>query len=336
MRKWAGLVIRLGVTAGLLALVLVRVDFRSLLDVVAGARWQWLLAAVGLQFVTLLWAIRRWQVILVPFGIVAGFWRLTRLVFVGQFFNAFLPTGVGGDLFRAYYLGKSYERPFSVALVSTLLERDVGLCALLLIGTAAAGYQRIEFQGVPLLYLFVALLACFMVANLALFHGSLHELVIRLFRRFGRTDLTRKVEEVSDGLSRLRADKTAVIKTLGLSLVIQLLSVFIIWAAARAIHIESPVEAFLVFIPVIGLTTMIPLTINGFGLREGAYLLLFSQIQVPPERSITLSLIHFSLNLLSAIPGMLFYLPLRGERASVVSTIEEYQHEKTLKDSETP
>ena len=95
------------------------------------------------------------------------------------------------------------------------------------------------------------------------------------------------------------------------SLIVQIDSILVMWILAQAIGVTTSFSTFLVFIPLINLTLLIPLTIGGLGLREGAYLLLFSSL--PAEVSITLSLLNYVVLLLAGLPGALFYTLLKKE-----------------------
>ena len=81
----------------------------------------------------------------------------------------------------------------------------------------------------------------------------------------------------------------------------------IVWIAALSIAVDAPFIVFLIFVPLINLSVMVPLTINGIGLRESLFYLLFSQIGVPVEMAVSLSLVNFLIYVLTAIPGGIIY-----------------------------
>ncbi len=313
MRKGAKLAIKLGVTLLLLGILALEMDLKKFLAVISSANPTLVLLATGLQMFIILLAVFRWQVILQNFQIAAGFSPLTKITFIGQFFNLFLPSGIGGDVFRAYYLSKSHHRGLSTTLTTTLVERSAGLFALLFMGGLFAALHRIVIQGISLLYLFLGLIVVYVAANVALFHSWSHRRLTRLLMRFNLTDVEGKLELVYEGLTALRKNKKAIANCLLLSGVIQFLSVVVVWLAALAIGIRAPFYIFLIFIPIVNLTIMIPLTINGFGLRESVYYLLFAQIGLPVETSVTLSLLNFLVVTLASLPGGIAYSMYKKE-----------------------
>jgi hypothetical protein len=99
----------------------------------------------------------------------------------------------------------------------------------------------------------------------------------------------------------------AILGVILLSLGVQFLVVVAMWVAARSIEIHSAFYIFLIFIPIVNLSVAIPLTINGVGLRESVYYLLFSQIGVPVESAVTLGFLNFAVVAMTSLPGGVVY-----------------------------
>ncbi len=313
MRKGVKLAIKLGVTLLLLGFFAYEMDLKKFLSILSSADPTLVLSATALQMFIILLAVFRWRVILENFQIEAGLSSLTKIMFIGQFFNVFLPSQIGGDVFRAYYLSKSHHRGMSTTLTTTLVERSAGLFALLFMGCLFAALHRIVVQGISLLYLFIGLIVAYLAANVALFHSWIHRRLTSLLIRFGLSNVEGKLELVYEGLTTLRKNKKAIANCLLLSGVIQFLSVVVMWLAALAIGVHKPFYIFLIFIPIVNLTIMIPLTISGFGTREGVYILLFSLIGLPRETSLTLSLLNFLIVTLASLPGGIAYSMYKKE-----------------------
>ena len=290
-------------------------DGREFLRVISSAKPGLLIAALGLQAFSIVLSILRWRIILANFSVQVRLVTLSRLTLIGAFFNLFMPSAIGGDFFRAYYLSKRKGRGMSTTLTATFLERSSGLCALLTIGTLASAWNRMSIQGIDTLYFFLVLDALYLMVSVMMFHPGFHLRVKRLFDRFFWREMEAKLQLVADGLERLRRNVSSLFGALSLSLVIQLLSVLIIWIVGRSIGVEAPFSVFLMFIPLVNLTIMIPLTINGLGLREGAYYLLFSQIGVPVEMSVTLALLNALVMGSAGIPGAMIYSLYKKEES---------------------
>ena len=140
-----------------------------------------------------------------------------------------------------------------------------------------------------------------------LFHAWIHRKISAFLKKRNLEQIEAKMELVYSGLNALRGNRTSIVLALLLSLLIQFFTVVMVWVAALAIDIDAPFRIFMIFVPLINLSIMVPLTINGIGLRESLFYLLFSQIGLPVETAVSLSLVTFCLYLLTAIPGLILY-----------------------------
>ncbi len=304
--RWSGIV-RVGVTVVLIGLVLSRLDLEQFAQVLIGSNWWWLLPAVALQLGMTVLAAGRWRAILDNFRIRPGWKPLVQLGFIGSFFNLCLPSSIGGDVFRAYYLAKRAGRSMTTTLTTTILERNGGLCALLLIGASASLWWGLPRGGAVSSFLFPLIIVLYLLANLALFHSRLHRLAGWTLRRLGWTGLEAKMELVYEGLRELIRNRWALLRVVAISLLIQTGSVTIVWVASHALSLELPFPVFLVLVPIVNLSIMVPVTINGFGLREGLYVLLFTGLGVSREQAVALSLLNALVVMAAALPGGVVY-----------------------------
>ncbi len=97
-----------------------------------------------------------------------------------------------------------------------------------------------------------------------------------------------------------------------ISLIIQMLAISVTWVMAEGLRIDVPLLYFLVFVPVITLISMIPVSLNGMGLREYAFMSLFSAVGVSPSSCVALGLLSSAIIILSAIPGGVIYIFFRN------------------------
>ena len=299
--------IKIFITLALLGFLAYQMDLNVLVEILWSANPGFILLGALIQFTSMFIGVVRWQTILEKFGINSKLVPLIKITFIGYFFNLFLPSGIGGDFFRSYYLAKREDRGMSTTVTTTILERSAGLCALLIIGTSFAALQDISVEGVRLFYVFLIMILLYLLGILALFHSWMHRRISSFLIKRNLEHSEDKMELVYQGLNALRCNKGSILKALVLSLVIQFLSVLIVWVAAQAIHIEASFGVFLIFVPLINLSIMVPLTINGIGLRESLFYLLFSQIGLPVEMAVGLSLVTFALYILTASPGLVIY-----------------------------
>jgi uncharacterized membrane protein YbhN (UPF0104 family) len=217
--------------------------------------------------------------------------------FVGNFFNLILPTSVGGDVARAWYLGRGTGRG-SCAAMCVLADRLIGLYVLVAMACVAACV-------VPLpswIVLLVAAFGCGAVAGL----GFLWLLV-----RFG-AGRWRRAEELISALAFYCRSPRLLLSASLLSLVVQILNVLLVFCIAHSLHIHYQGQVDFgfccVLMPIVALVTLAPISVNGMGVREGAMILLLNPLGIPAEQAVTLSLLWFSVFLAAGLVGAAWYL----------------------------
>lgn len=295
------------VTLGLLGFLIYRMNLSEFWKVLSSAAWPLVLLAGLVYFFTVAPSIVRWRAILEKFDIRTPLGKLSQICMIGYFFNMFLPSAIGGDFFRAYYLAKREDRGMSTTLTSTLVDRVSGLSALLVIGCVSVLVYPIRVRGQSLAPLLILLMGVFVTGIVTLFHPGSHRLMGRLLHRFGLSRLEERFELVYRGLTQLRGSLQTILIVVAASLVVQFAVIVSMWLAALSIGIAAPFHLFLIFIPLVNLSVALPLTINGMGLREAVYYLLFSQVGVPVETAVTLSILNLVVMSMTAIPGGVVY-----------------------------
>lgn len=295
--------IRLLVGASLLGLVIHRIGTPAI-DAGAGGR-----AAAGTLGAALLLAIGqgiaafRWKVVL---GIGSPPWTyLARLFYIGTFFSLFLPTAVGGDVVRAAAAARAADRPGGV-VASVVIDRALGFLALVaygvLGGMIAPDIARRLFGAatlrLPAVWV-VVVVAVLLVVGYAAARRALRSPRLRTLLTDARA-----------ALQALVRSPAALGLAIGLSFLVQ--GIYILLWIVLAIAVRLPLDAAtLVFgVPIVSAVAMLPVTINGLGVREGAWLVLLGGTGIAEARIVGFSLLYFAANLLVGIGGGLLFIGL--------------------------
>ncbi|HEY3132671.1 MAG TPA: lysylphosphatidylglycerol synthase transmembrane domain-containing protein [Acidobacteriota bacterium] len=307
MKDRAFLLAKIGVTSILLYFLYSKIDWHEFRTILQRANFFWFAVALGLHYASYFWSTERWKIILHNFKIDAPFGKLVKVTFIGGFFNLFLPSMVGGDFFKAFYLARDRKQPFTTTLTSTILDRSAGFLALLVIGTTFAAVHSVSVKGVPIFPTVAALTGVFVLANVVIFSESLHRWLDSVLRNRGMTRAVERLDAVADGLKTLSKNSDALIKSLLISFGVQFIVVLIVWFVGLALHTQVAFIYFLIFVPLINVITMFPVTINGIGLREGVFYLFFSPVGMSREACISLGLLYYLVVVLTALPGGILY-----------------------------
>lgn len=128
MKKFAANFIRFAISFGVLGGLVYLIGLDRIIENFRSVSPIYLLLAIGIFFVILLLMALRWQLLLNSQQHSPGYWRLLMFYFIGYFLNNFLPTAIGGDVGRAYYVGKANNN-MALSVGSVFFERILGVLA---------------------------------------------------------------------------------------------------------------------------------------------------------------------------------------------------------------
>jgi glycosyltransferase 2 family protein len=308
--------IRVAVGAGVLAFLLAKADVGKLWDTLRAANVGYLVAALGAIFVGLFVSALRWKAYLEALELRLSYGTLFRLYFVGTFFNAFLPTGVGGDAYKAMRLGKDKDS-MAPAFASVFLDRFAGIVGMAAIGLASSVYliasgakDRSGTYSVPMISL--ALSAGIIGAAFLLLWGG--ERLLGKGRLIKHEGIGGRVRRAMRQVHAAGRHPDAAARGYLYGVIFQSLVFTYHVMLGRALGITGvPLLTFASIVVLSSLATMIPLSLNGLGFREGAYIWALGRYGVSHDKALAFALLVLALLLLSSFAGGIVYVLLGGE-----------------------
>jgi uncharacterized protein (TIRG00374 family) len=291
--------VRALITAALLGLVATQVDWSAAADRLSEGSWGWFAAAVVTLFASQLIAAWRWRILLDGAGLARPLLSVVRAYLIGALANNFLPTAFGGDLARAWLLARPGP-PLVRALLSVLVDRFTAFWALI-----ALAWITVPFDAgsVP---------ASLVTALLALTVGGLAAsgLILWFALRRGGGLAARLPGRLLDWAREARATLRLYgrrPKVLGLAallgLAFQVLVVLAMWQVARAIDLQPSLSLLAVVAPLVLAITLVPISIAGFGVREGGMVLLLGAAGYGATEATLFSLMCVAALAVSSLPG---------------------------------
>jgi uncharacterized protein (TIRG00374 family) len=291
--KWAiGLVVRLLIATALILWVLRKANLRTALETLAGTQLWAIVVSLILMFLNMILRAWKWQIFLRAEGVNFSFIKLNVLYMVGTFFNTFLPTSVGGDVKRIYDLATLTSRR-SAAMASVMMDRGTAMYIMLVYGVIVI-LARWDLLGGALVCapMLTGLLAVVVGAPLAI---VLAPVLTRRKIPLVPQSVMRKLDNLSSTLLRLSQKPSVLAATLSISLVCLVIVVAVYWALIVGLGIAAPLEAVIVVVPLVTAITSLPISINGIGLREGAFVYFLSRYGVSASDAMAASLGVFAL-----------------------------------------
>lgn len=294
--------IKVAVTLLSLVYVLTKVPLAEIGAGIRQAQFGWLLAAVGFNFAGLVLRSVRWALILHGIGSTVPLPQLTRLYFVGAFFNGVLPSGFGGDVVRIIEVAE--DVPQATAAGTVIVDRLSGLMVLFLLGLLVMGFNP-ELFSADLLWKVGAFCLIGLVGGIVLLRGwrwfpFLHRVIDRLPQQVARPFLKL--------VATLQALPTpALLKALAISLLFNFL-LFGQWTAvSRGLNFSISYWYFIGVVPVMSIALLVP-SFSGLGVREAIAPLLFAGAGLSAAQAVTLSLMVFIVKRASELVGAPLYL----------------------------
>jgi hypothetical protein len=273
MKKLFG-VLRVLIALALLYYLAHKVNLVSTWDTLKSAHLLWFLLANVAFLAFLLVSNWRWQVLLEARGLRFSYGYLLRVYFVAWMFNNILPTSIGGDVARIAYTTREGKGP--IAFAATLMDRIIGFIGLFFFAfvisvvlwfvTHTSWYLVLDLLG------FVALV----LITLTLFSDAMHRLVVAIFGRIRFLKLGRRIDELYQAVKEFRKVPSALVKSFLSSLAIQVLLALMWCLSARTVGGQVMLLYYCLLIPIIGIITMIPISIGGLGVRENSFVGFFT------------------------------------------------------------
>ena len=299
---------KLLVSGCLLALLFWRVDRAAFLRSVEALPLSVFVGCVGLYTLGYVISTLRWQRLLAAEGIHLSLWRLILVYFEAAFFNLFLPTLIGGDIVRGYTIYR-LTRGHDASIASILVDRLSGFAAMVVIALVAlaVAYRRLQDPQVTGMILAVA--AAFALAMTLLLNDRMKSGATGILRLVGLVRFQAKIQGMVEAIHRYRRHHQALGQALVLSGVLQALIIVTYYLIGTSLNLGVPLGYFFLYVPLITVMAMLPVSVAGLGVREGGVVYFFAKVGVEPAVALSMSLVWFSLTLaVSSLGGLAFLL----------------------------
>jgi glycosyltransferase 2 family protein len=296
------------VSIGLLALLLSRVDVARLWSYARNASLAWLASALCLYLLMVLASTWRWSLLLRAQRVLLRFSTLTSSFLVATFFNNFLPSNIGGDVVRVTDTAKAAGSK-TLATTVVLIDRGIGLLALALMAASGATMMHrmaVGPVGPGVLWAGFGLGA--IVATPALLMPESITKLLAPLRVFHQEWVDERIAKLTDALTRFKETPTALAGCFAGAVVVQALLVLFYLAIARSMGIPVGFAELAVIVPVSFIVQMLPVSMNGFGVREATFGFYFTRLGLSLESALLVSFMGAALVMIFSLSGGLVYM----------------------------
>ncbi len=212
---------------------------------------------------------------------------LFKLYFIGAFFNNFMPTSIGGDVYKVYRLGKKIDDPIT-SFSSVFTERFTGILMLVLIGLLSMS----KTLGWGVLILLVWMVAGFYIG-------------MNILRMLSKK--IKFLKKLYDSLMTYKDYPKVLAFAMLTSLIIQFLSIMTQYITFMSVGIQLPIFYCLMVFPIITLAGFFIPSINGIGVQDALYVSMFSFVGVSASTAVSVSIIYHMIRMSVSLIGGIFY-----------------------------
>ena len=317
-----GLLVKCLISVGLLFWLISKADVAAIVAAIYDANPIWVGIALSMQFGGIFIAAVRWQSLLKAKNIVATIPRLYTSYVVSFLFQNILPSTIGGDVVRAYdSWQRGQNKADSVAVI--VADRTLGTLALALLALISGSYTfglvdtlaRVPYRYVGSMGVIFSLVIAAVVlidrsraARLPMQLYAISARLCAISARLCAVPFMPKVVRLGEALLTFRTQPKTVMYAFALSLLLQVNVILFYYVIAQALHLTVPVFYFGLMIPVILVVMMVPISVNGIGLRESAFVFFLTAQGITREDALALAWIAYGLVLLQGVIGGIVYI----------------------------
>ena len=286
--------LRIGVSVVLLAIIAWRTNWTDV-----GAKFAQLniglwFAAVGVMVAALVASARRWQLFARELRFSQSLPQFCAYYFIGAYFNLLLPTSVGGDVMRVWYLNGDSGRKLA-ALASVFLERLNGLLVLFFVACFGILFTPVELP------------TWIHAAVWSVTGAALAGIIALPFLRSIDKLPEQRRRQLDTMLALMKHPRALASGTL-ISVFVQAMSVVCVWFLGMSIGLDVPVAYYCILAPMVGLLTLLPISVNGVGVREVGMIVFLAPLGVDEDSAKTLAFLWFAAGVIVSLLGGLVYL----------------------------
>jgi glycosyltransferase 2 family protein len=299
--------LKAGLGLAVVAVLLWRYDARPIFRILSRERTGCFAATIALYLAGQAMCAYRWQLLAAILKVQGRYSEFLAYTYIGMFTNLFVPGLLGGDAARSVYLGRRHGR-MGEAIASVVADRAVGLLGLFWLAALAAIFLNFA----PLPRSVIAPTIAVGVVAMAAFLAS--PLVARLIHL-----MPRPIRRAGGIIAPYLHNPAALAVPIALSIVLQVGLGVSQYILALGLGLSAPLSLFILCVPIANVFASLPLTLNGLGIRESAYLVLFGMTGMRKEDAIALGLLWFAATMVGGLTGAISFVATPAPLAAVAA-----------------
>jgi len=315
-KKIAILLLRISISAVLLVVLFKvnKIDIPALGADIKSADKALLLIGFIIFFLVYILGFLRWRMLLKAAQINIPIKRLITSFSGGIFFSIVLPSTIGGDVVKTADLAE-HTRKAKEVIATVLLDRLSGYIGLVLVILPAILLNRDLMRDKVVISSISAIVIILVIILLVLFNKFIYSKITSFLAAPGAGRIKEAIKDLHHEIHVFQQHRKLIIYNLALSFIVQIIMPVSVYFIALSLGIKADFISFLIFLPIIGAITLLPIAIGGLGLRESLFVVYFAKVGVAKQLALAMSLLSFSFVLFyGAIGGLIYVLTIHHRR----------------------
>lgn len=308
MRKIGMHIIKFLVSGGLIYWLLQTIGLKTILSQLQEVNIYWIAASLLLfSFSHCLGSFQWWQLlrseqVFIPLKTTLGYY------YIGLFFNNFLISGLGGDIFRMIDI-RRYAKDSTAAVSTVFLDRAMGLFVMSTFAIFSAPWLISHLSvGKQLQLPLFILMGCWILLALFLFNHQFNRPFVWLIRKILPKKIYAKGSDIYYQIHEFGKNWKLVLIILIISIFVQGTRILTHYLLARSLGIHVSPYYFFLFIPIIAIIAALPISMGGLGVREQTGVLLFAAIGIAESHAVSIEFMAYLVAVFTSLPGGLVFM----------------------------
>lgn len=298
-----GRILRVLISLIILVIVIANVGAERLFDALRSISLGWFAIAMVFHLLGLIVRTYRWSILIKALGTPVSFRRLLYLYLAGTFFNQFLPTGIGGDVVKIIELATDHGG--AQAFSSVFADRLIGILGSSLIALVVAILDPADVPAVVVTTV-ILISGAVLIASLLMTQRRWFDWIITRLKFWPKIPGSGKIQKVAEALTSYSIGAIARATLVSLPFTLTLIATQ--YALALGLGVVAPIRYFALFVPMVALVQLLPISFNGLGVREGTYQVLFGTVGIEGTQAVAMSLMYYIVRVVAGLFGGLIYL----------------------------
>ena len=323
INRWFVLIAKISVAILILWILFRSMNMSEIAEAISQASPTYLAIAILCSTAGVLLGAYRWRMALTTQNIWVPFKMVLSLTLVSSFLGFVIPSSFGADSIKGYDMFR-YSRQGIPVVASIFFERICGLSSLIIVGSIAILMAFDYMRNEPVLWSIAVIYTTIVLLMISCFSTVLARKITYIVSKVPKFGfLSEKIASLFTAIRLYKTHTKTWLAVLGISILFQFIGILYYYIISLSLTMTVPFKIFLLVIPIITLFTLVPISPGGIGVKEGMFVILFTQFGVSPAVALMMSLIGTALYTIFVLLGGVIYI-VRGKRAT--NTYQKFEN----------